>query len=85
MGCVSSSLHDGGQISDQLLELAPREPGSKDPLPLLTKTILLEALGHLSQYFADSHTEITTVIAVGGAVNTVHLGTRDATHDIDFL
>ncbi|KAN0083298.1 hypothetical protein V8E54_002386 [Elaphomyces granulatus] len=57
MGCVSSSLYNRGQISDQLLELAPREPGSKDPLPLLTKTILLEALGHLSQYFADSHTE----------------------------
>ncbi|KAF2965017.1 hypothetical protein GQX73_g8556 [Xylaria multiplex] len=67
-----------------LQELAPRKtPGHERPIPELTRDILLTALANVSNYIAKKGGEMT-VIAVGGAVNTIHLESRDATHDVDF-
>ncbi|KAL8864100.1 MAG: hypothetical protein Q9174_007470 [Haloplaca sp. 1 TL-2023] len=35
--------------------------------------------------YIDSHRQNITVVTVGGAVNTILLRTREATHDIDFF
>jgi len=68
-----------------LRELAPKKtPGHDKPLPDLTRDTLLSALRTVATYLAKRKCN-TTVIAVGGAVNTIHLRSRGATHDVDFF
>jgi hypothetical protein len=50
----------------------------------INRTDLLIALQHLATYICNQNADIT-IIAVGGVVNTVHLRTREMTHDVDFL
>ncbi|OAQ96717.1 hypothetical protein LLEC1_06357 [Akanthomyces lecanii] len=58
------------------------------PVQQVTRDIerdtLLAALKHVANYIAQrGHT--ITVVAVGGAVNTLHLQSRRATHDVDIF
>ncbi|KAI1986240.1 hypothetical protein LOZ53_004800 [Ophidiomyces ophidiicola] len=84
MGC-GFSVPDGSAVTaDQLLELAPQRNSSfNDTVATLNKAVLLAGLQHVAEYLARNRANIT-VIAVGGAVNTIHLGTRETTHDLDF-
>ncbi|KAK3294922.1 uncharacterized protein B0H64DRAFT_198055 [Chaetomium fimeti] len=67
-----------------LLELAPAgTPGSGAPIPNLTRPTLETALTNVGDYLAKKKKTVT-VIAVGGAVNTIHLRSRQSTHDVDF-
>lgn len=50
----------------------------------LTRQNLLAALGYAAHYLRE-HGEDMTLVAVGGAVNTIHLQTRRTTHDVDFF
>ncbi|KND94162.1 hypothetical protein TOPH_01139 [Tolypocladium ophioglossoides CBS 100239] len=68
-----------------LAELAPRKtPGQEAPLPNLNRNTLLGALQNVAESINKRKGDIT-VIAVGGAVNTIYLQSRDATHDVDFF
>lgn len=46
--------------------------------------VLLSALDHVSSYIARSQRRIS-VMAVGGAVNTLYLRSRSTTHDVDIF
>lgn len=50
----------------------------------IERGLLLAALQHVARYIADRGQEIA-IIAVGGAVNTLYLQSRDITHDIDIF
>lgn len=68
-----------------LVELAPKKtPGQEEPLPKLNRNTLLGALENVAASIAKKKGNVT-VIAVGGAVNTIYLQSRDATHDVDFF
>ncbi|KAG6006971.1 hypothetical protein E4U43_000372 [Claviceps pusilla] len=63
----------------------PRKtPGSDPPLPLLNRTMLLQALRTVATSVAKTGGNLT-VVAVGGAVNTIYLQSRETTRDIDFF
>ncbi|KAI1409319.1 hypothetical protein F5Y13DRAFT_92260 [Hypoxylon sp. FL1857] len=67
-----------------LQELAPQKtPGHEYPLPQLNRDVLLAALGNVASYINKKGGSVT-VVAVGGAVNTIHLRSRNVTHDVDF-
>ncbi|KAI1142184.1 hypothetical protein F5Y05DRAFT_370040 [Hypoxylon sp. FL0543] len=67
-----------------LRELAPQKtPGHENPLPELDRDVLLEALSNVADYINKKGGNVT-VVAVGGAVNTIHLRSRNVTHDVDF-
>lgn len=67
-----------------LLELAPTAtPGRSAPLPNLDRPTLESALTNVGDYLTRKKKTIT-VIAVGGAVNTIFLKSRTSTHDVDF-
>ena len=67
-----------------LLELAPTAtPGGSASLPNLTRPTLEKALTNVGDYLAKKRKNVT-VIAVGGAVNTIFLRSRTSTHDFDF-
>ncbi|KAK4186265.1 hypothetical protein QBC35DRAFT_437531 [Podospora australis] len=67
----------------------PRNRASEDGvvIPPVTRdmdsNILRAALDHVSNFVAQKRRAAIEVIAVGGAVNTLHLRTRETTHDID--
>lgn len=68
-----------------LRDLAPQKtPGHENPLPQLNRNTLLTALNNVATYIAKQKQNVT-VIAVGGAVNTIYLQSRQTTHDIDFF
>lgn len=68
-----------------LQELVPRKtPGHDTPLPKLDRKTLLKALSNVAISINKAKGNVT-VIAIGGAVNTIHLQSRDATHDVDFF
>ncbi|KAJ2974608.1 hypothetical protein NQ176_g5963 [Zarea fungicola] len=48
------------------------------------RDVLLAALHHVAGYIAQ-HGQSISVIAVGGAVNTLYLQSRQATHDVDIF
>ena len=50
----------------------------------LDRDTIIRALDHMGQYL-DQRGVNATVITVGGAVNTVYLQSRRATHDVDFF
>ncbi|KAG6003767.1 hypothetical protein E4U43_000871 [Claviceps pusilla] len=50
----------------------------------IERGVLLAALQHVARYVADRGREIA-IIAVGGAVNTLYLQSRDITHDVDIF
>lgn len=56
------------------------------PIPQVTRDIdqnvLRTALDHVSQYIASRGRHLS-IIGVGGAVNTLYLGSRATTHDVD--
>ncbi|RDL34678.1 uncharacterized protein BP5553_07806 [Venustampulla echinocandica] len=59
------------------------EPPPDHPEPELDRETLLKGLGNVARYIEGKHEHIT-LIAVGGAVNTILLQTRASTHDVDF-
>lgn len=68
-----------------LRELALRRtPGYDTPLPDLTRQTLSTALHHVAKHIHKKNANIT-IIAVGGAVNTMYLRSRNTTHDVDFF
>ncbi|KAL1840578.1 hypothetical protein VTJ49DRAFT_310 [Mycothermus thermophilus] len=72
------------QNARALMELAPaRNAGEQPPLPELDRTTLLQALTIVGNYIQQKNRQVT-VIAVGGAVNTIFLQSRPSTHDVDF-
>lgn len=71
--------------TNTLRELAPRRtPGQEVPIPNLTRDILLKALSTVASFIKKKGGDVT-VVAVGGAVNTIHLQSRMVTHDVDFF
>ncbi|KAI1144708.1 hypothetical protein F4825DRAFT_476932 [Nemania diffusa] len=71
--------------ANTLRELAPRRtPGQEVPIPNLTRDILLKALSTVASFITEKGGDVT-VVAVGGAVNTIHLQSRMVTHDVDFF
>jgi len=81
MGCGSSK--PSAETVASLLELAPARPGEQQPLPELERATLIAALRNVATYIKSKKGQIT-IISVGGAVNTIFLQSRNATHDIDF-
>ncbi|KAK4142558.1 uncharacterized protein C8A04DRAFT_29835 [Dichotomopilus funicola] len=68
-----------------LLELAPKKtPGQDEPLEELDRGALLASLKAVAAYITKKKGNVT-VIAVGGAVNTIYLQSRTSTHDVDFF
>ncbi|KAI1810055.1 hypothetical protein GGS20DRAFT_580207 [Poronia punctata] len=71
--------------ANTLRELAPRRtPGQEVPIPNLTRDVLLKALSNVASFIKKKGGDVT-VVAVGGAVNTIHLQSRMVTHDVDFF
>ncbi|KAG5988237.1 hypothetical protein E4U54_004722 [Claviceps lovelessii] len=63
----------------------PRKtPDPDPPLPLLNRTVLLQALRTVAISVAEMGSNLT-VIAVGGAVSTIYLQSRETTCDVDFF
>ena len=84
MGLSWSSLKQR-RSAKTLQELVPRKtPGHETPIPQLTRDILLSSLGNVAKYIEKKKGDVT-VVAVGGAVNTIHLQSRAVTHDVDFF
>lgn len=68
-----------------LTEMVPRKtPGHDDPLPQLDRKTLMAALSNVAASIHKKKGNVT-VIAVGGAVNTIYLQSRVSTHDVDFF
>ncbi|KAL2024332.1 hypothetical protein VTK56DRAFT_8814 [Thermocarpiscus australiensis] len=67
----------------------PRNRLDKHGMPVqqvtrdVDRDTLLAALNHVSAYLAQRHGRHISLIAVGGAVNTLLLRSRAATHDVD--
>lgn len=81
MGCNTSKPDVSG--ASQLMELAPRIAGQEPPVPELDRATLLGALNNVALYLQSKGANIT-IVAVGGAVNTILLQSRATTHDVDF-
>ncbi|KAK3055741.1 hypothetical protein LTS18_011786, partial [Coniosporium uncinatum] len=54
------------------------------PIPELDRDALWAALTDVAAFLRSKKLNIT-IIAVGGAVNTIFLQTRRSTHDVDFF
>ncbi|KAJ3514626.1 hypothetical protein NM208_g15044 [Fusarium decemcellulare] len=50
----------------------------------LSRRQILEAFQHMAEYLDECGVS-TSVVVVGGAVNTVYLRSRQSTHDVDFF
>ncbi|KAJ4326530.1 hypothetical protein N0V84_003053 [Fusarium piperis] len=50
----------------------------------LNRKQIIDAFEHMAEYLDECGIE-ATVVVVGGAVNTVYLGSRESTHDVDFF
>lgn len=73
------------QNAKTLMELAPfKTPGGDAPIGSLDRQTLEASLKNVAAYI-HSKKDNVTVIAVGGAVNTMYLKTRRSTHDVDFF
>lgn len=84
MGQSLSRLQDR-QSTRALRELAPQKtPGHDNALPQLSRDTLLRAMQNVASSIVKTNQDLT-VIAIGGDVNTVHLRSRQATHDLDFF
>jgi hypothetical protein len=71
--------------ANTLLSLAPKKtPGHDEPLPALNRETLVAALSDVAAHIVKQKRNVT-IIAVGGAVNTIHLQSRISTHDVDFF
>ncbi len=82
MGNCFSSGKDG---RDDISELARVGRAGRHRLePQLDRIVLVRALRNVAGYLRKERLNIT-VVAVGGAVNTIYLRDRGTTHDIDFF
>ncbi|KAI1061835.1 hypothetical protein LB506_009813 [Fusarium annulatum] len=71
--------------ADTLRELIPQKtPGQDFPAPNFPRATLLTALSNVAATIRKQHGNVT-IIAVGGAVNTIYLQSRETTHDVDFF
>ncbi|KAK4043358.1 hypothetical protein C8A01DRAFT_32484 [Parachaetomium inaequale] len=79
--CFSSNKSNAAT----LLELAPRKAtgGHAAPMPNLNSATLTAGLTTVGDYLVSKKKSVT-VVAVGGAVNTIFLKSRDSTQDVDF-
>ncbi|UPL01404.1 hypothetical protein LCI18_012338 [Fusarium solani-melongenae] len=50
----------------------------------LSRKQIIHAFEHMAEYLDECGIE-TSVVVVGGAVNTVYLSSRESTHDVDFF
>lgn len=66
------------------MDLAPNVNTTKpEPAPELDRKTLVQALSNVASYLNKKHANVT-IVAVGGAVNTIFLEDRVSTHDVDF-
>jgi hypothetical protein len=63
---------------------SPNSEGIYDPHPLLRREDLLQGLRIVAEYLRNKSFEYTIIVA-GGALNTIHLQSRETTEDIDFF
>ncbi|OAA59867.1 hypothetical protein SPI_06065 [Niveomyces insectorum RCEF 264] len=81
-------LNIGGPQDIQIHIPRNRADEHGQPIQQVTRDIdrntLLAALNHVSRYIANRNQKIT-VVAVGGAVNTLYLQSRCTTHDVDIF
>ena len=81
---ISISSPQGG------LQLIPPPQRDEHGIPIthqqfdLDRIHLQRALGYVAEYLNNWNTHVT-IVAVGGAVNTILLRSRETTHDIDFF
>ncbi|RYO79116.1 hypothetical protein DL766_005246 [Monosporascus sp. MC13-8B] len=61
-----------------------KDPGHDDPIPTYNRETLLTALHNVAAYINKRGGHVT-IVAVGGAVNTIYLQSRATAHDIDFF
>lgn len=78
----------GGYVP-RLTPKVQRNPQTGQPIRpeeyMISRDLLRTALHEMAAQIQASGGKTITVIAVGGAVNTIFLRTREATHDIDFF
>ena len=85
---VGGGAQISGPVDPPGMVPAPRRNEQGVPIPTrhfdLTRQNIERALGYVAEYLQarDKH---LTLVAVGGAVNTVVLQSRTATHDVDFF
>lgn len=74
----------GGSVtSSQAFQNASSRPVQFESSDL-TRQQILEAFRHMAEYLEEKGVE-TSIVTIGGAVNTVYLGSRETTHDLDFF
>ncbi|KFY02088.1 hypothetical protein V490_00654 [Pseudogymnoascus sp. VKM F-3557] len=99
MGCGSSQPSNGEELQPRPLQVSAPQGGLQMiPAPQrdqtgrpirhqyydLRREDLRQALQIVAEFLAKNRTQVT-LVAVGGAVNTILLRTRDTTHDVDFF
>lgn len=84
MGQLLSRIQNN-RSARTLREIAPpRVPGHEAAIPQLSRDTLVAGLQRVAAYIRSKGGNVT-VIAVGGAINTILLRSRDSTHDVDFF
>ena len=84
MGCASSKEDRSNAIQDlRNLASPPGGHGGQQETDL-TSISMQNALRRVAQYLHQKRKQLT-IIAVGGAVNTLLLESRSTTHDLDFF
>ena len=72
------------------IEMVPAPERDSRGIPMryreydLTRATIIAALDHVGDYI-HHHGEHVTIVAIGGAISTIHLQTRRSTHDVDFF
>jgi hypothetical protein len=74
LGKVSSD------VFDDLLDMA-----RKGPEPDLDKKTLEDSLSNVAKHITKKKGGDVPIVATGGSLNVLHLGTRPTTHDIDYF
>jgi hypothetical protein len=82
--CYPYSNSSKQTAADALLEISPRRRHEQQIELELTNTTLHQALQNVAQYLRSNKAQIT-IVAVGGATNTLLLKTRTTTHDLEFF
>lgn len=79
-------------ISDPIggIQMVPAPERDSHGIPVryreydLNRAMIIAALNHVGDYI-HHHDDHVTIVAIGGAINTIHLQTRQFTHDVDFF
>jgi hypothetical protein len=85
MGCCGSKQRAADLRNLQEMAPRPLPGGGFPPERELSGPELKQALTWTAQYISQHSRKPITIIAVGGAVNTISLQSRQSTHDVDWF